>query len=80
MNEPNDEFEKLIAPFEVMAGGLYSKKCVKVVAQWAFAKAVTTAKEDMVFGKLPYPEHRRSWDKGVDETRESIIKAIQQYA
>lgn len=67
MNKPNDEFEKLIAPFEVMAGGLYSKECVKAVAQWAFFKAFERV---MGYGT-------DTWNHGM---LERIAQSIQDYA
>lgn len=75
MNKPNDEFEKLIAPFEVMAGGLYSKECVKAVAKWAFINATEIA--------LYWHEHSTTdvpTGHEIFAYRREIAKEIQKYA
>jgi hypothetical protein len=75
VNKPNEEFEKLIAPFEVMAGGLYSKKCVKAVAQWAFSEAVDIA--------ISWHEHSITnvpVGHEIFAYRKDIAKEIQKYA
>jgi phosphopantetheinyl transferase (holo-ACP synthase) len=75
VNKPNEEFEKLIAPFEVMAGGLYSKECVKAVAQWAFSEAVDIAIFWHEHSTINVPTGHE-----IFAYRKDIAKEIQKYA
>jgi phosphopantetheinyl transferase (holo-ACP synthase) len=75
MNKPNDEFEKLIAPFEVMAGGLYSKECVKAVAQWAFSEAIDITVSWHEYSATNVPTGHETF-----AYRKDIAKEIQKYA